>query len=372
MTHVAVIPALEPDERLVAYTQALLARGFARVVIVDDGSGADYADLFAQAAALTGATVLRHEVNRGKGAALKTAYRHLLGELDAPAVIVTADSDGQHAVEDVWEVSRKMEKRLPERAMILGTRDFSREDVPFKSRAGNRITTVSFFLACRIWLSDTQTGLRAFSSELLEEMLAIEGDRYEYEMRVLSYAAHNRIALVCQPIQTVYENNNAGSHFHPWRDSARVYRALFGPVLRYALASLAGTLVDLLAFYLLSAWLFRGKALLEIAGATVAARAVSATVNYLLNRSFVFQRWSRGAALRYAMLVVCSLIVSSGAVYLAGRMFSWSLGRGGSVETAKTVFKAVVDTLLFVVNYQLCRRWVFVGKSRAEGKRRPD
>ena len=106
-------------------------------------------------------------------------------------------------------------------------------------------------------------------------MLDIEGERYEYEMRMLAYAAKHRIDLVQCPIETVYENNNAGSHFHPWRDSARVYRALFGPVVKYALASLAGTAVDFAAFYLLSAILFRGEAFADVIAATVLARVFS-------------------------------------------------------------------------------------------------
>ena len=73
--------------------------------------------------------------------------------------------------------------------------------MPFKSRAGNRITSVCFRLACRIKLPDTQTGLRAFSAELLPEMLDIEGERYEYVMRMLAYAARNRIDVLLCPIE---------------------------------------------------------------------------------------------------------------------------------------------------------------------------
>ena len=366
MMRVVVIPALQPDNRLVSYARSLLARGFARVVVVDDGSGPDHTAIFEAVAALPGATVLRHEVNRGKGAALKTAFAHLRETLDQPAVIVTADSDGQHAEADVENVAHSLEERLPARALVLGTRDFGKENVPFKSRAGNRITSVCFRLACRVKLPDTQTGLRAFSSELLSEMLKIEGDRYEYEMRMLSYAAHHGIALIQCPIETVYENNNAGSHFHPWRDSARVYRALFGPVIKYALASLAGTAVDFAAFFLLSALVFRGDARWEIFSATALARVLSATANYLLNRHFVFERHSRGAALRYAVLAVCTFLLSSEGVFQGFHQFGGALGSVFGSETLKTLIKAVVDTVLFIVNYQLCRRWVFPEKKRGK------
>lgn len=366
MMRVAVIPALQPDKRLVSYARSLLARSFARVVVVDDGSGPDYAAIFETVAALPGATVLRHAVNRGKGAALKTAFAHLRETLDQPAVIVTADCDGQHAVADVENVACCLEERLPARALVLGTRDFGKDNVPFKSRAGNRITSVCFRLACRVRLPDTQTGLRAFSTELLPEMLDIEGERYEYEMRMLAYAAKHRIDLVQCPIETVYENNNAGSHFHPWRDSARVYRALFGPVVKYALASLAGTAVDFAAFYLLSAILFRGEAFADVIAATVLARVLSALCNYLLNRRFVFASKARGSLPRYAVLAVATLLASSGAVYLGVRLFRLLWGAGVGAEMVKTILKAIVDTLLFFANYHLCRYWVFPPGEKSE------
>ena len=368
MMRVAVIPALQPDKRLVSYTRSLLARSFARVVVVDDGSGPDYAAIFETVAALPGATVLRHAVNRGKGAALKTAFAQLRETLDQPAVIVTADCDGQHAEADVENVAHCLEERLPARALVLGTRDFGKDNVPFKSRAGNRITSVCFRLACRVRLPDTQTGLRAFSTELLPEMLDIEGERYEYEMRMLAYAAKHRIDLVQCPIETVYENNNAGSHFHPWRDSARVYRALFGPVVKYALASLAGTAVDFAAFYLLSALIFRGGARGEIFAATALARVLSASVNYLLNRHFVFARHARGAALRYAVLAVCTFLLSSEGVFQGFRQLDGALGAAVGSGALKTLIKAVVDTLLFIINYQLCRRWVFPARKKMDDK----
>ena len=146
------------------------------------------------------------------------------------------------------------------------------------------------------------------------------------------------------PIETVYENGNAGSHFHPVRDSARVYRALFGPVLKYAAASLAGTAVDLGAFFLLSTFVFRGESRPEVLAATALARLVSASANYLLNRHFVFRQGASYSVWRYAVLAVCTLLLSS--------------------EGVTTLLKAVVDVLLFVVNYQLCRKWVFKAKAR--------
>ena len=243
---VVLIPSLEPDERLPRYVEALLEKGFQHIVVVDDGSGAGYRHVFDALAAMPGCDVARHEINRGKGAALRTGYALIAERFPDCTGVITADADGQHTVADVWRLAEALTRG--ERKLYLGSRDFSLPHVPKKSRYGNWITSGVFRLFYGQWLPDTQTGLRAFRREELELMRQVEGDRYEYEMRVLIACARAGIPMESITIETVYENNNAGSHFHPWRDSARVYRALFGPVVKYALASLAGTAVDFAAF----------------------------------------------------------------------------------------------------------------------------
>ena len=73
-----IIPAYEPDEKLIALLKDLQQAGILHVVVVDDGSGEQYGTLFAQAAAIDNCTVLYHAVNLGKGRALKTAFNHCL------------------------------------------------------------------------------------------------------------------------------------------------------------------------------------------------------------------------------------------------------------------------------------------------------
>ena len=111
------------------------------------------------------------------------------------------------------------------------------------------------------------------------------------------------------------------------RAKARAWGARLISVGKYAVASLAGTAVDFAAFYLLSAFLFRGESLLEIGCATVLARVASAAANFLLNRRFVFRSRAAGSALRYAILSLCTIAVSAAAVYGGVYLFHW-LGGG--------------------------------------------
>lgn len=96
MKTMILIPALAPGAELIDYLQALSDAQLGQLVVVDDGSGPDYAPIFALAAQIPGCTVLRHEQNRGKGDALKTGLRYFqeLPDRSEYNGVVTADADG--------------------------------------------------------------------------------------------------------------------------------------------------------------------------------------------------------------------------------------------------------------------------------------
>ena len=245
-----LIPSLSPDERLTNYAGQLLEAGFGALVVVDDGSAESYQPLFRELEGMDRCVVLHHEVNKGKGVALKTGMAYIRDHTAFKAVI-TADSDGQHRVEDTLNICSSLNGT--ERVMLLGSRDFSKEsvDVPARSKAGNRITSAVFKALYGRYLPDTQTGLRAFIRELIPEFLTVSGDRFEYEMNQLIYCARNDIAMKPIPIRTVYIEENASSHFHPIRDSWRIYKLILGSFFRFTLSSLICWAVDIGLFTLL-------------------------------------------------------------------------------------------------------------------------
>lgn len=98
-------------------------------------------------------------------------------------------------------------------------------------------------------VSDTQTGMRAFSSKLLEFMVNIPGERYEYEMNVLVACAKEGISIIELPIQTIYhDKGNSCSHFRKVRDSIRIYGQLF----KFSFVSFSSFLLDCGLFVLLT------------------------------------------------------------------------------------------------------------------------
>ena len=351
---VILIPSLEPDDRLPAYLKQLKERGFERLVVVDDGSSEKTQHLFDQMAQMEGVTVLHHDVNHGKGVALKTGYAWIRDNLPDITGVITADADGQHTVEDCWRLAEALSEG--KRALYLGSRDFNLPNVPARSRKGNKITSAVFWALYGQYLPDTQTGLRAFRKEELTFMLDVPGERYEYEMNVLIACARASIPMIPLTIETVYENDNAGSHFHPVRDSIRIYKVILGNFVKFMGASIASFLIDqgvfaLMEFVVLSRvnW-----ALASIQGlSTLVARLVSAPCNFLMNRSFVFRFKQNTAvtALKYAALAISLLVLSWLGVALLGVL--------GMPRFLDNLSKLIIDTILYFLSYRVQNKWIF-------------
>ena len=339
-----IIPAYKPDQKLIGTLEGLREAGFTDILVVDDGSGPDFAPVFEQAQAIPGCTLLRHPVNRGKGAALKTAMAFFAQNRPEQAGVVTADADGQHLPADIAAVAAAM---LDSGQVALGVRDFS-------------IAVFRLFLGMK--LRDTQTGLRAIPRKYLDLLAGAKGDRYEYETNMLFLMNRCRVPFVEVPIAVVYLEDNRSSHFRAVRDSARIY-ALF---LKYLCSSLGACVVDELAFFLLKlSGLFSALPVPATFPAAVLARVISSLLNFLVNAKVVFGgQVDRRSAARYYILAICQITASASLVFLAEHLFSITS------PALSTLVKIVVDTLLFFISFRVQHRWVFrrSGDSLTPGK----
>lgn len=340
-----VIPSLNPDDKLLTVVKGLIARGFCDLIIVNDGSAPDKAHYFESVAALPGCTVLTHKTNRGKGRALKTAFACILNCRPDCVGAVTVDGDNQHHPDDVAALATALIR--DDSALILGVRDFSQPDVPARSRLGNRITTLTLGLLCRQKISDTQTGLRAIPRSMLPELLALAGERFDFETNMLLFLNKNRIPVREIGIQTIYLNENATSHFNAFFDSLSILRLMF----TFAFSSLASAALDIGCYWLVVTLLSTLPLRERVLIATIVSRAISSIVNYTLNRSAVFgSRSNHTRALpRYYLLCVCQFICSWAGVW------GLTLVIGGN----SVLSKLIVDTLLFFMSFNIQRRWVF-------------
>jgi len=347
-----LIPSLNPDQRLPRLVVDLEGQGFAHIVIVDDGSRPECKPVFDQVRERESCTVLTHQVNLGKGAGLKTGFRYFQEkreELGLAGVVMT-DCDGQHLPADIARVARAL---LDEPThLILGTRDFDDENVPFKSRNGNKITTQVVRVLYGRTIHDTQTGLRGVPACWMEQCLACRGERFEYEINMLIDAVRQGVPMDEVTIQTVYFDDNKESTFHPVRDSLRIYREIFAPFLRFSCSSVLCAALDQGLFALLRRFAFAGLGTAAgIWAATAAARVGSSLCNYVLNRTVVFQSGSSShrSLIRYYLLAAAQMACSAGLVAALHAV----------TRVSPSALKLPVDILLFFVSYRIQQRWVF-------------
>ena len=348
-----ILPSLNPDEKLMLVVNGLIKEGFDDIIIVNDGSDDAHLEPFKEAEALPQVTVLRHDVNRGKGRALKTAFEYCIANRKDIDGVVTVDGDNQHRPQDIKACCEAMAERGE---VILGCRDFSGNNVPPKSKIGNNITRFVFRFACGIRISDTQTGLRAIPAQYLRFMADIKGERFEYETQVLLEMNKSGVPFSEVTIETVYIEDNATTHFHPIRDSFKIYMV----ILKFVFSSIMSFVIDYVLFLALE--LIIGDRLehwLKILIATAGARIVSSLFNYMFNRKAVFESdepVSRSMPKYYA-LCICQAGVSYGLVNLISYVLK-------TRDVLTSLIKIAVDILLFLLSFQIQRRWVFKGTKK--------
>ena len=350
-----ILPSLDPDEKLGGVVDSLIASGFEHIVIVDDGSSEEHQCWFERAEAYPQCTVLHHGVNKGKGRALKTAFRYVLDHFPEAEGVITIDGDGQHLAHDIIACGDRMLQN-PDK-VVLGCRDFDLPGIPARSVAGNKTTSRMFRLCYGIKLSDTQTGLRAIPRSCLERFCNIDGERFEYETNMLLHMKRMGISFLEQPIETVYEDENVRSHYNPVKDSLRI----FGIMLKFLLSSFGSTLLDLAVFYLVLRFLGARMGTYAELGATVIARACSSFANFNANNTVVFGNKGhyKRAMFRYYCLCIPQMLVSG---FLVTGIIHWLLPNAAPILI--TIVKFCVDTCLFFISYQIQREWVFSQKEK--------
>ena len=351
-----VLPSLDPDEKLIAVVDGLLQYGFSHIILVNDGSKPEnlhyFTDLAAQHPEIT---LLHHEVNKGKGAALKNAFRYFLENRPAGYGVVTVDGDNQHHPADTRACCEHM---MQTGHTTLGCRDFNQADVPARSSFGNKTTSMIFKIFVGMTISDTQTGLRAFPREVLEQIVTVYGDRFEYETNMLLSFKTNGIPFDEVKIRTVYIEENKSSHFRIIHDSWRIYKLILAHFFRYTVSSILSAVVDTAAYSILSkvlAGALTGMRLTAAAGVT--ARVISSLLNFFLNKKVVFRtNCSTGRAmLRYYALALPQMAAQ---VLLTQGVYAL-LGIADSATGLRTLLYAVVMTVLYFVSYMIQQRWVF-------------
>lgn len=218
MKYVILIPAYNPDNELIKILKEI--NNQYPVIVVNDGSDKAYSNIISGAKKY--AHVINYDENMGKGYAIKTGINYIDDNYD-DYIIVTMDADGQHTLKDAIKLCDYVKDNLD--TLAIGKREL-KKNTPLRSRIGNNIIRKVFKRTTKLDIYDTQSGLRAFSYKLIDYMLNIPGYRYEYEMNVLLGLNDNAIHYMEIPIETIYLNNNRGSHFRTFEDSCLICQTI--------------------------------------------------------------------------------------------------------------------------------------------------
>lgn len=339
-----VIPAYEPDEKLLTLLKNLQPYHNLTIIVVNDGSNSSYDPIFKVANQFS--TVLYHEKNLGKGCALKTAFSYItnIKYKIGDGIVITADADGQHTLHDIFKIAKVFEENP--NTLISGERHFT-GNIPFRSRFGNKVTKYVFSLFTGLSLNDTQCGLRAFSTELLPFLSSIHGERYEYEINVLLEGI-KKFPIKSVPIETIYIDGNRSSHFHPLKDAIKIYKEIF----KFTMSSMIGFCVDYIAYaFLISLFIFVTTEVRLILS-NIIARLCSAIVNYFLNKKFVFNdnQCVFSTASKYALLSCGILVLNTFIILLLTQLGFRNL----------YFAKLVTELLLFFISWSIQKHFIFL------------
>ena len=347
MSAIVIIPVYQPEACLGNLVKELWENGN-EVLVVDDGSGPEYLHTFRQLEET--AIVLHHKENRGKGAGIKTALSYIRDQLWDYDVVGVMDGDGQHTPADMERLLKKAEEL--EGHLVLGVRQVG-NDMPLRSRFGNWVTREIFRMLSGSYISDTQSGLRAFTTTLIPKLLEIPGERYEYETNVLMTCVKGGIPVTELPIETIYKDKeNSTSHFHVLRDSFRIYKEFF----KFAGSSLLSFVLDYVLFGFLI-WLFPAGPV-ETFLSNLAARVISASANYTMNTHLVFQKKASAATgFQYLLLAIGIFICNS--LFLE---FFFQI-----VGLPVMAAKLLTEMTLFVISFSVQRGIIF-RKKKGEKK----
>jgi len=326
--NVVLIPAYEPDEKLIKLIDDLSKTNY-KIIVVDDGSGKEYKKIFNQIKEKC--QLISYDINKGKGFALKTGLKYIKEKYKENYVVVTMGSDGQHTIKDATNLLNYANEHKDTLVTGMRRRD---NNVPIRSRIGNGITRFFYRKITNLDVYDTQTGLRAFSSKLTNYMLDIKGDRFDYEMNVLLSCAKDGIKIKEIQIETIYIENNKGTHFNAVTDSYKVYKQ----IIKYILSSSSCFIVDYTLYVVFN--IFSKSIILS----NILARIVSSILNYNINKKIVFKskRKTYKSAFEYFLLVFIILFLNTLGLKL---LISYNINK----YLAKIIIELILTIISFIV-----------------------
>ncbi|MDD4606723.1 MAG: glycosyltransferase family 2 protein [Patescibacteria group bacterium] len=167
------------------------------ILVIDDGSS----DQTAELVQALGVKVVRHVINLGCGGAIKTGLDYAVKKMQAD-IVVTFDADGQHDASQIQSIIEPISNHQAD--LVIGSRFISENlDMPWYRVLANKIANLITFILFGAKITDSQSGLRAFSRESLQK-LKLESNTFEFSSEIIIEARRNKLKIIEKPINVRY------------------------------------------------------------------------------------------------------------------------------------------------------------------------
>jgi putative flippase GtrA len=336
-----LIPAYQPDIKLLHLIEELNKKHYLNIIIINDGSSNASNFIFSKLSTYKNVKIIRHKENRGKGAAIKSGIRHYIkGKHRESIGLITLDADGQHTPNDVIKLYNF--SLLHVKSLNIGSRNFyQKNNVPFRSMFGNKITSYIFKAFFKKNIKDTQSGLRFIPNSILTTILQYKSHGYALELEMLISAVKEGISVKEMPIKTIYLDSNNSSHFRPIIDSLKIYFVF----LRFGFCSLITSFIDYTIFFL------SYKFGLNLFQALLQSRVISGLFNFVSNKFITFRSHRNlfHQLPKYLTLVIVNLIISYYLITFFTPIFFENI----------LAAKLISELLLFFVSFLVMNFFIF-------------
>ena len=335
---IIIIPAYNPDSKLIELIKKIKQHDINKIIVVNDGSNISSKPIFDKIC--SDVILLTHKQNLGKGEGIKTGLKYIKQQ-NLKDKILIMDADGQHKIEDGIKLLKEL--NINKKELVIGKRNFGNK-IPIKSKLGNIITKYFFRIFTGKWVEDTQTGLRAFGTNLIDDLINISGSRYEYEINMLIQCIRNNVEIKEVPIETIYIEGNKSSHFRYFIDSIRIYSTM----ILFAGSAFLSFLVDYVSFLIIF-YICKNTVI-----SNIIARIISGTFNFIINSKIVFnqKKIKTSQVIQYIALALTVLVINTNVLLFIN----------SKINNAE-ISKVITEIILFLINYLIQKIIIFKKKT---------
>ena len=213
-----IIPAYNEEKTIAKVIKDLKKNKYENIIIIDDGSKDKTYDV----AKKSGANVIKHIINRGQGAALKTGFDYALNK--KADIVITFDADGQHLASEIKKIIAPVSNNSVD--VALGSRFLKKIKMPLIRKIFLKGGALIFLIMYGIRLTDSHNGFRAISKKALQKM-DLKTDGMEHASEIIEEIAKKKIRFKEIPVTILYTDYSKAKGQSTWNAFSIFFRMIF-------------------------------------------------------------------------------------------------------------------------------------------------